>query len=97
MVRATSHRRAFQQGLSGFGQEHPSEGSRRYAGTVHPVAAGMGSREDACLFPLMKANLSIYPITATETQLDFNSLYEPLLLPLGKAMNAMVGAPHCGG
>ena len=43
------------------------------------------------LFPLMKADLSIYPITATETQLDFNGLYEPPLGPLGKALNAMVG------
>src|SRR6516162_11173490 len=43
------------------------------------------------LFPLMKANLSIYPITATETQLDFKGLYEPPLGPLGKALNAMVG------
>jgi hypothetical protein len=43
------------------------------------------------LFPLMKADLFIYPITATETQLDFKGLYEPPLGVLGKAMNAMVG------
>ena len=43
------------------------------------------------LFPIMKADLSIYPITATETQLDFNGLYEPPLGPLGKAMNAIIG------
>jgi hypothetical protein len=43
------------------------------------------------LFPLMKADLFIYPITATETQLDFEGLYEPPLGPLGKAVNAMVG------
>ncbi|MFY9988116.1 MAG: hypothetical protein WAK31_25410 [Chthoniobacterales bacterium] len=45
----------------------------------------------AHLFPLMKADLFIYPITATETQLDFNGFYEAPLGPLGKAMNAMVG------
>jgi len=45
----------------------------------------------AHFFPLMKADLSIYPITATETQLDFNGFYEAPLGPLGKAMNAMVG------
>jgi hypothetical protein len=45
----------------------------------------------AHLFPLMKADLSIYPITATETQLDFIGVYEPPLGPLGKAVNAMVG------
>ena len=43
------------------------------------------------LFPLMKADLFIYPLTATETQLDFKGLYEPPLGPLGKAVNAMVG------
>ena len=43
------------------------------------------------LFPLMKAQLSIYPLTATETQLDFLGLYEPPLGLVGKAMNAVVG------
>jgi hypothetical protein len=43
------------------------------------------------LFPLMKAQLSIYPLTATETQLDFSGLYEPPLGLVGKAMNAVVG------
>lgn len=43
------------------------------------------------LFPLMKAELSVYPLTATETQLDFSGLYEPPLGVLGKAVNAVVG------
>lgn len=43
------------------------------------------------LFPFMKAELSIYPLTATETQLDFSGLYEPPLGVVGKAMNALVG------
>jgi hypothetical protein len=43
------------------------------------------------LFPLMKAEISVYPLTAAETQLDFQGLYEPPLGPLGKAMNAIVG------
>jgi len=43
------------------------------------------------LFPLMKAELSIYPLTATETQLDFSGLYEPPLGTVGKAMNAIAG------
>ena len=33
------------------------------------------------LFPLMKAELSIYPLTATETQMDFSGLYEPPSAP----------------
>ena len=43
------------------------------------------------LFPLMRAELSVYPLTATETQLDFRGLYEPPLGALGKALNAIVG------
>jgi hypothetical protein len=43
------------------------------------------------LFPLMKADISIYPLTATETQLDFWGQYEPPLGALGKAVNAIVG------
>ncbi|HTW63103.1 MAG TPA: hypothetical protein VME17_00745 [Bryobacteraceae bacterium] len=43
------------------------------------------------LFPLMKAELSIYPLTASETQLDFSGLYEPPFGAVGKAMNAIVG------
>jgi hypothetical protein len=43
------------------------------------------------LFPLMKAELSIYPLTRTETQLDFAGVYEPPLGAVGKAVNAIVG------
>jgi hypothetical protein len=43
------------------------------------------------LFPLMTAELSIYPLTATETQLDFSGLYEPPFGAVGKAVNAIVG------
>ena len=43
------------------------------------------------LFPFMKAELSIYPLTTTETQLDFLGAYEPPLGALGKAMNAIAG------
>jgi hypothetical protein len=43
------------------------------------------------LFPLMKAELSIYPLTRTETQLDFAGLYEPPLGAVGNAVNAIAG------
>jgi hypothetical protein len=43
------------------------------------------------LFPLMKAELAIYPLTATETQLDFSGHYEPPLGWLGTAVDAAVG------
>ena len=42
------------------------------------------------LFPLMKAELSIYPLTPTETQLDFLGVYQPPFGAVGKAMNAIV-------
>jgi hypothetical protein len=43
------------------------------------------------LFPLMKGELSVYPLTATETQLDFSGLYEPPFGIVGKALNAIAG------
>ena len=43
------------------------------------------------LFPLMKAELSVYPLTSTETQLDFLGIYEPPFSALGRAMNAVAG------
>ena len=43
------------------------------------------------LFPFMKAELSIYPLSATETQLDFSGVYEPPLGVLGSAINAAIG------
>jgi hypothetical protein len=43
------------------------------------------------LFPLMKGELSVYPLTATETQLDFWGRYKPPFGALGKTINAIVG------
>jgi hypothetical protein len=43
------------------------------------------------LFPLMSAELSIYPLTSTETQLDFLGRYDPPLGALGEAVDALVG------
>lgn len=43
------------------------------------------------LFPLMKGELSVYPLTSTETQLDFSGFYEPPFGVVGKTMNAIVG------
>jgi hypothetical protein len=42
------------------------------------------------LFPLMQGELSVYPLTSTETQLDFCGTYEPPFGALGKTMNAIV-------
>jgi hypothetical protein len=43
------------------------------------------------LFPLMRAELKVYALTATETQLDLDGQYEPPLGPLGKVLDAMLG------
>ena len=43
------------------------------------------------LFPLMRGELQIYPLTSTETQLDFAGRYEPPLGVAGKVVNAIVG------
>ena len=45
----------------------------------------------ATLFPIMNAELSVYALTATETQLDFLGRYEPPLGLVGGALDAMVG------
>jgi hypothetical protein len=43
------------------------------------------------LFPLMDAVLSVYPLTRTETQLDFSGRYDPPLGALGTALDAVAG------
>jgi hypothetical protein len=43
------------------------------------------------LFPLMQGELSVYPLTSTETQLDFSGIYQPPLGAVGKTMNAIAG------
>jgi hypothetical protein len=43
------------------------------------------------LFPFMKGQLALYPLTPTETQLDFSGIYEPPLGVLGSAINTVVG------
>ena len=47
--------------------------------------------ERAALFSIMNAGLSVYPLTATETQLDFLGRYEPPLGIVGGALDAVVG------
>lgn len=43
------------------------------------------------LFPVMKAELALYPLTATETQLDLLGNYEVPLGKLGEALDSVVG------
>ena len=43
------------------------------------------------LFPIMKGELSVYPLTSTETQLDFSGVYELPFGAVGKTVNAIIG------
>ncbi|HEX5051464.1 MAG TPA: hypothetical protein VFZ65_06800 [Planctomycetota bacterium] len=43
------------------------------------------------LFPLMRAQLKVYALTASETQLDLEGHYEPPLGAVGKVIDAMLG------
>lgn len=45
----------------------------------------------ASLFPTMRADLALYPLSSTETQLDLTGSYEPPLGLLGDAIDALVG------
>src|SRR6476660_9150106 len=54
-----------------------------------PIAWSAAQR--AILFPIMNAELSVYPLTETETQLDFLGRYEPPLGIVGDALDATVG------
>ena len=67
------------------------KGSDAMAGPVTRLQLEWQAAKMPSLFPLMKAELSIYSLTRTETQLDFSGLYEPPLGAVGKALNAIVG------
>ncbi len=47
--------------------------------------------EQPGFFPVMSARLEVYPITNSETQLDFQGEYEPPMGVLGRAVDAVVG------
>jgi hypothetical protein len=65
--------------------------SEAMAGPVTRLELKWQAAKIPTLFPLMTAELSIYPLTGTETQLDFSGFYEPPLGALGKVVNAIVG------
>jgi hypothetical protein len=45
----------------------------------------------AGLFPSMEATLSVYPLSAQETQIDLHGRYRPPLGVVGNALDAVVG------
>lgn len=75
--------------LSIGGIEETARGAR--SGPVTRIPVAWEGAQHPGLFPLMSAELSIYPLTATETQLDFQGRYEPPLGAVGNAIDAVVG------
>jgi len=49
------------------------------------------AKEQTRLFPLMHAALDFYPLTSSETQLDFSGHYDPPLGLVGTALDSVVG------
>lgn len=66
--------------------EYESRSERRMTVELEWQSADLPS-----LYPVMRASLHVYPVSDTETQLDFHGQYEPPLGVLGKAINAVIG------
>ena len=49
------------------------------------------ARDTPGLFPAMQAELKIYPLSFTETQVELSGHYDPPMGVLGSAVDAMVG------
>jgi hypothetical protein len=64
------------------------------SGRMSPVTRVMfewKAKQSPRLFPLMHAELTVYPLTGSETQLDFSGQYDVPLGILGKGVDAVVG------
>lgn len=55
------------------------------------VTLAWEASQATALFPVMKAELSIWPLTATETQLEIEGAYRPPLGVVGNAADAVLG------
>ncbi len=55
------------------------------------IALGWEASQAPSLFPVMTAELSFWPITATETQLEIEGNYRPPLGFVGKVADAAIG------
>ena len=69
-------------------EEKPASGRN---GPVTRLQFEWEAAESPRLFPLMRAELAVYPLTATETQLEFTGDYEPPLKLFGTVIDALVG------
>jgi hypothetical protein len=69
-------------------EEHPAE---RMSAPITRLRLEWEASRAPRLFPMMRAELTVYPLTGKETQLDFYGHYEPPLGVLGSALDAIVG------
>jgi hypothetical protein len=69
-------------------EETPASGR---TGPVTRVRFEWKAADSPRLFPLMRAEVAVYPLTATETQLEFSGDYEPPLKLFGTVVDALVG------
>lgn len=60
-----------------------------YEVAVFPLSWSANSRPS--LFPHMKGKLSVYPLSRSETQLEFEGIYDPPFGLLGDALDALAG------
>lgn len=58
---------------------------------VTRVELGWEAASTPALFPLMSAQLSAWPLSPTETQLEIEGAYQPPMGPVGHAIDAAVG------
>jgi hypothetical protein len=68
---------------------HEDPGAR--ATKVTHVELEWQAKDAPGLFPVMKADLKVYPLSSTETQIDLTGPYEPPMGALGKVLDAAVG------
>lgn len=55
------------------------------------ITLGWEAARATALFPVMKAELSLWPLTATETQLELVGTYRPPLGAVGNVADAAIG------
>lgn len=67
------------------------EGPSPLSTTATRITLEWEAAKNPGLFPVMRAVLSVYALTATETQLDLEGEYEPPLGAVGRVLDAAVG------
>jgi hypothetical protein len=73
--------------VKGIREEHGIAG----LDPVTHVDIGWEAARGSAFFPLMTAQLSAWPITSTETQIEISGEYEPPFGAVGAAVDAVVG------